>query len=136
MDNQLHKSNQDKMILGVCGGVAEYFEVDSSLVRIIWAVASFVFGTGIILYLIAAIILPYGDESQGTNYEGNKKTPNVDRSSQRKVIGLVLIAGGLFILLRNFAFYIDFDYVFSAFLVVLGIVVIFKGREKNSKDEE
>lgn len=41
MNENLHKSKNDKMILGVCGGVGEYLGVDSSIVRILWAIASF-----------------------------------------------------------------------------------------------
>lgn len=60
MTKKLYRSMEDKMLCGVCGGIAEYFNVDSTVVRLIWALFSVftaVFG-GIIAYIIACIIIP------------------------------------------------------------------------------
>ena len=46
------------MLCGVCGGIAEYFNIDPSIVRLLWAALVILGGTGILLYIIAAIILP------------------------------------------------------------------------------
>lgn len=46
------------MLAGVCGGIAEYFNIDPTIVRLVWAALALVWGTGIILYIAAAIILP------------------------------------------------------------------------------
>ena len=60
MEKRLYKSNSNKMIDGVCGGIAEYFNIDANLVRLIWVVLSLltVVVTGVVLYLIAALLLP------------------------------------------------------------------------------
>ena len=50
--------NGAAMLAGVCGGVAEYFNLDPSLVRLVWAALCCLWGTGIVLYLVAALILP------------------------------------------------------------------------------
>lgn len=55
---KLMRSKNDKMLLGVCGGIAEYFEVDATLVRIAWVLGSLFLGTGIILYLIVGLLMP------------------------------------------------------------------------------
>lgn len=55
---KMHRSNTDKMIGGVAGGVAEYFGIDSVFVRIAFAVLVLCFGTGILLYLACWIIVP------------------------------------------------------------------------------
>lgn len=55
--NRLHKS-QDRMICGVCGGLAEYFGIDATIVRLIWAAFCLAGGSGILAYIIAAIIMP------------------------------------------------------------------------------
>lgn len=57
---KLYLSNTDKKIAGVCGGIAEYFNIDSTLVRLLWAVLTiFTMGIGgIILYIIAAFVIP------------------------------------------------------------------------------
>ena len=55
---RLTKSKTEKKIFGVCGGIAEYLDVDPTIVRLIWAGSVIVFGAGVIGYLAAALILP------------------------------------------------------------------------------
>ena len=57
MNKKLYRSNTNKMICGVCGGIGEYFDVDPTIIRLLWAVLA-CSGTGIVVYLIAAIIIP------------------------------------------------------------------------------
>ena len=53
--------SRDKKIWGVCGGIAEYFDMDPTVVRIIWLIAVLGAGTGVLAYLIAALIMPDPD---------------------------------------------------------------------------
>ncbi len=56
---KLYRSNTDKMLTGVCGGLAQYFGIDSTVVRLIFALLVFFgAGSGIILYIIMALIMP------------------------------------------------------------------------------
>lgn len=56
---KLYKSRFDKKISGVCGGIAEYFNIDSTIIRLIWALASLgSLGTGAVVYLVMAMIIP------------------------------------------------------------------------------
>ena len=55
---KLYKSNTQKMVSGVCGGIAEYFDVDPTIVRILFVIFGFGGGGGILLYLLAAVIMP------------------------------------------------------------------------------
>jgi phage shock protein C len=55
---RLMRSTRDKKIAGVCGGLAEYFDLDPTIVRVIWLLAVFVAGTGFLLYIILWIVLP------------------------------------------------------------------------------
>ncbi len=55
---KLYKSNTDNKIAGVCGGIAEYFNIDATLVRLGWVVFSLLGGSGLLAYIIAAIIMP------------------------------------------------------------------------------
>lgn len=57
MNRKLYRSNHDKMLCGVCGGIGEYLNVDPTLIRLIWAVLA-CSGTGILVYFLAAIIIP------------------------------------------------------------------------------
>ena len=53
---KLYRSN-DRKIFGVCGGIAEYFDFDPTVVRVLWAVLTVTGGSGAILYLIAALLM-------------------------------------------------------------------------------
>lgn len=55
---QLYKSKKNKMIGGVCGGIGEYFNIDPTLIRLVWAISIFWMGFGFLAYLIALIIIP------------------------------------------------------------------------------
>ena len=50
--------NGDAKLFGVCGGIAEYFDVDPTIVRVIWIIAMFAVGTGLLAYLICALCMP------------------------------------------------------------------------------
>lgn len=58
MKKKLYKSYTDKKICGVCGGIAEYFEIDSTVVRLAWVAFTLLGGSGIIAYIIAALVMP------------------------------------------------------------------------------
>ena len=58
MSKKLYKSPTNTMLEGVCGGIAEYFGVDPTIVRLAWVVFCALGGSGILAYIIAAIIIP------------------------------------------------------------------------------
>ena len=58
MNNKLYKSNSNKMIAGVCGGIAEYFNVDPTLVRLGWVIFALFAGSGLLAYIIFALVVP------------------------------------------------------------------------------
>ena len=62
MDKQkkMVRSENNKKICGVCAGIADYFEVDPTIVRLIWALLVLVWGTGLLAYFVAALVLPKG----------------------------------------------------------------------------
>lgn len=55
---RLYRSTNDSKIFGVCGGLAEYFDIDPTLVRIGWIIFSLVYGSGILAYVICAFCMP------------------------------------------------------------------------------
>lgn len=57
MDKKLYRSEKDKMLFGVCGGLGEYLNVDPTIVRLVWG-AFCISGPGIVLYMVAAVIIP------------------------------------------------------------------------------
>lgn len=58
MQKRLYKSATDKKLDGVCAGIAEYFDIDPTLIRLAWVLMSLFVGFGILFYIIAAIVMP------------------------------------------------------------------------------
>lgn len=57
MNKKLYRSNVNKMICGVCGGLGEYLNIDPTIIRLIWALVA-CSGYGVIIYFVAALIIP------------------------------------------------------------------------------
>lgn len=57
-EKRLYRVNEGKILCGVCMGLSEYFEIDVTIVRLIWVLISLVYGSGLLLYIIAALIMP------------------------------------------------------------------------------
>ena len=62
MDKRLYRIEEGKMLSGVCGGVAEYFNIDPTLVRLGWVLVSCFAGAGIVAYIAGALIMPVKSE--------------------------------------------------------------------------
>lgn len=58
MEKKLYKSKKDEKLCGVCGGLAKYFSIDATIIRIIWLVAVLCAGTGVLAYIICALAMP------------------------------------------------------------------------------
>ena len=58
---KLTKSNTNRVLAGVCGGIAEYFDCDPTIIRLLFIALSIFVGSGLLLYILAAIIMPSAD---------------------------------------------------------------------------
>lgn len=58
MKKRIYKIEDGKKLDGVCGGIAEYFDIDPTLVRLAWILFTCFYGSGIVAYIIAAIVMP------------------------------------------------------------------------------
>ncbi len=75
---KLKKSN-NKIICGVCGGIADYFNIDATIVRILLVILSCLWGSGIIIYIAAALVMPPADmEDLNNDNIDNLKSANVN----------------------------------------------------------
>ncbi len=59
---KLYRNTQNKMLAGVCSGIADYFGIDATLIRLAWVLLGLAAGSGLIAYIIAAIIIPAAPE--------------------------------------------------------------------------
>ena len=100
---RLYRSRQERIIAGVAGGLAEYFEVDVALIRLLWIIAFFM-GGGLFVYLIAWFVIPerpaFSTEEQETIDLEVEDSPESreDRDKRWRLGGLVLIMVGLIFL--------------------------------------
>ena len=75
-DRKLYRSNTDKAIFGVCGGLAEYFGVDSLIVRLLFVLVTFGYGSGLLVYLIAALVIPRKPDGAVNEFAGYANAQN------------------------------------------------------------
>ena len=87
MEKKLYKSNKDKKIDGVCAGLAEYLGVDTTVVRLLWVLATIFVGAGILAYIIAVLVLPRKPEqieepkAEPQNEQTADNTTNTDNQN-------------------------------------------------------
>lgn len=150
MTKRLYRSSDNKVIGGVCAGIAEYFDIDPTLVRLLWVLLTFSVGIGIIAYIVCVIVIPERPSSGikykdvGTDDEvlvsagmdddfapqgDAQDTTQRQEDKSRTFLGIILIALGGFLLFRRWFFWIDLGKFWPVILILGGVYVIFRGRE-------
>lgn len=137
---RLYRSTKDSKIMGVCGGLGEYFNLDPTLIRICFIIVFFFGGTGLLFYILAGIILPkdvvIGVDDSNRNFVRNAKFPI---SNTTFGLGILLISIGSWIIFTNF-FYIDFQdififmpwkFIFPGLIISFGLYLIYYALQKN-----
>ena len=162
MEKRLYRNEGDKILAGVSSGIAEYFEMDVTWVRIIFVFAA-VFGfSGVFIYLILWIVIPqkpfnpaafssyktdymvYGDNafsSPSAGYSQSATPPppfmkkKDDNGRTRLIGGLTLVVFGAYFLLDEFDFFpgwFEFHKIWPVMLIALGVFIISKASKKTS----
>ena len=148
MHRKLTRSRTDEMLGGVCGGLGDYFDIDSNLVRLVFVVLAAASGVGVLIYLALWLIVPQADiEERGAKEriragaeeiaeKARTLRNEVGHASERStqpagmIIGAVLILLGIVFLLRNLGFFwvtwLRFDVLWPALLIVGGIVLLWR----------
>jgi phage shock protein C len=129
MRDRLYRSRTDRMLFGVAGGLARYFGIDSSIVRLVWVLLFLAAGTGILLYIVAAVVIPEEpmDWAPGTDARSDAGTAGTDRAPTTPrdlgnapiILGLGLVLVGAWLLLQRFV-NIDGRDVWPIALLVIG----------------
>ncbi|MGB2869335.1 MAG: PspC domain-containing protein [Bacteroidota bacterium] len=126
---RLYRSNTNRVLGGICGGIGEYLNVDPVVVRVVWIVLTLFGGSGILLYIIGLFVVP-------KNPEGGAVAPPSRGSGAVMLIGAIMIGIGLAILLDNLEiisfhhwWHRSWEFAFPAFLIALGLYLLAKKRE-------
>ncbi len=140
MKKKWFRSRKDKMIGGVAGGLAEYFEVDSTIVRILFVVGLFM-GAGFLAYILLWIIVPeepVGTEpapknaenpettNTGTESNSEKTTKTESRKNRTNIFGAILVILGVLLLIDNF---VGFHAFWPLLLILIGIGILLNTRK-------
>lgn len=144
MSKQLYRSQDNRVIGGVCGGLAEYLDVDPVIVRLACVLLFFMKAIGVIAYIVCMIIIPEAPfgyrqkettfgESSTTEYNYDNNVPK-DRDERNKMIlGIALIVLGAFIFAKKLFYWFDFVNFGGIILVLAGLYIIVNGRNSGEK---
>jgi len=153
MKKKLYRSFKDKKISGVCAGLAEYFQIDPTLLRVVFLILIFLNGIGVILYIILWIAMPVKNlfieelnrEDGGARKEENIQVENPEiqqlsdenkkNFSSAAIFGIILIAVGTFFLISKYIpIFFGFKDLWPLILVSLGAYLIWDSMQ-NTKDQ-
>jgi len=134
-ETRLTRSDNDKMIAGICGGLAAYLGIDSVLVRALFFFLVLASGIGIPIYLILWFIMPRENNVHKPNAEviqdnieemGKKITSNVNRIGRPATIGTLLIIFGIYFLFSKLGFlnWLHGGIFWPLIIVVFGVYML------------
>ncbi len=134
----LHRSETDKMLGGVAGGLGDYFNIDSTLIRLLFLFSLVFGGAGFFIYIILWIVIPSESSTKGLSEETIEE--NIEEIAMRAekfgennriIWGLIFIFLGVGFLVSNFGLFNIFDlskFFLPILFVVVGIIILFKNR--------
>ncbi len=160
MEKRLYRSQGDRMIWGVCGGLARYFAIDPTIVRIIFVLLLFANGAGVLAYIVLAIVVPLEGSKTGQTRdtvrenmaeiretaaevgqevcatiggEEGKSTTSPETHHRRQLFfGITLLVVGVLLLAGNLNLFSWFRWQFIWPVIIIGVslLIIFRARGK------
>lgn len=139
MAEKLYRSYDKKVIGGVCAGLAEYFNIDTVIVRLIFILLTLAAGQMILIYILAWIIIPPRKPDEIESVQPDALTP-VRAGSDRKGMwfGVILVLLGVMFLLDNFFYWDWWNYsrFWPLLVIALGVIIIYRAfvKKENAKE--
>ncbi|HZK10856.1 MAG TPA: PspC domain-containing protein [Atribacterota bacterium] len=155
MSKKLYRSKKDYMIAGVCGGIAEYFEIDPTLVRLLAVLVVLLGGAGVVAYIIAWIVIPKNpDQISDEAFEERENMKEKVKKGAKDLIeevkghfeseepyhkseknrrifgGIIVIVIGIIFLLNGFLPWIGWGRLWPVILIAVGIAIMAKAFRK------
>lgn len=156
MRERLYRSRDDRMLFGVAGGMAEWMDLDPAIVRLVWALLILAGGVGLLLYIVAAIVIPEAPYAMagpgpaaGTGAPGETAAAEQTRWEARQarraarrqnpgnagmIFGLVLVIAGAWFLIERYVPAFDTSWFIPGVLIVVGVALVLgaMGRSRDS----
>jgi len=129
MERKLYRSRNDQVIGGVCSGIAEYFGVDTVIVRLLAALAVFIGGGGVMAYIIMWIVIPEKPSDMETS-ERTFEDKEFKKRDSNKIIGLGLIALGGYLGIQRFIPWDLGQYIWPAILIIGGLYILTRRKDE------
>ncbi len=143
---RLYRSRHDKMLAGVCGGLADYFGMSSTLIRILFVLFTLFGCAGLIAYITAMILVPVNPEHEKTEWsaEVDQELRNRRHINYSLFWGIVLIVFGIVLFLnemygwhfRHFWRYFDWDFAIPVGLILIGLFLIMSRTRLNGLEHQ
>ncbi len=138
MEKRLYRSRTDKVFGGVCGGLADYFNIDVVIVRIIFVASALVWGLSFILYLVLWIAVPpepvksdvSSEVTMGSAEEEKTRKERVKSKRSREMFAMVLIVLGIFITFDNVFVWFTSRLYFPIILILIGLLILIYSSRK------
>ncbi|HLX13008.1 MAG TPA: PspC domain-containing protein [Bacteroidota bacterium] len=122
---RLYKSRRYKMIDGVCGGIAEYFDVDPTIVRIVFVIVTIMGGIGFIVYIAGMLLMPWNPDLSAA-YQIPGTVPGKS-GEQKRFWGIIMILIGALFLMANLGWFAAFDWFHMSWQVAFPVMLIIVG---------
>lgn len=134
---KLYRSRHDRMISGVCGGFADYLNIEPILVRLTWVLITLFGGVGLILYIAAIIVMPENPDENG------QQEDNVSKSNNKALFwGALFILVGIALILKQMGLFyylnvwqIPWQVIWAVFLILIGVFLLYN-RNPFQKEEQ
>lgn len=126
MATRIYRSQREKIIAGVCGGIAEHFDTDPLWIRLIAVLLLFMNGIGILLYIVAWILMPKNPNQRQTSktkaeLAAQKLVSKAQKRNTNAFLGTILIIIGVAFLLNSFFNWFKLVLIFPIALIVIGM---------------
>lgn len=148
--NQIHRSQTNKILGGVAGGLGEYFQIDPTIIRIIFVLLTIFGGSGLLIYIVLWILLPSEDRVGSFTKDHlreniddvkekarsfahdirNSNSSGIESVQRKNWLAVIVILLGTVFLLDNFGFgsFFDIGKLWPIILIVLGLSIILRKR--------
>ena len=142
---QLRRSESDQIVAGVAGGIGKFFNIDSTVIRLIFVLLAVFGGGGVILYIILWLIMPsessmsmsteeaFEENKRDIKVKAQKAAENIryesrEKESNRSWLAIILVLLGIYFLLNNLGFFrfIDLSKFWPLILIFIGIAIMMK----------